>query len=808
MVHPGGLDGRDLGRCPAASDKETMRETTSTARKGAPGARSLSWRRVAMGLAMTAPLAFMVSTVPGVRAQAGYNLLLDGLLNNVAYEAAALVCLLRVLGTRERNRFSYLLPAALAIYGGGNVFWTIVIRPLDPEPFPSGADALFLAFYPIVFVSLMQAIRRNVERLPATLWLDGLVGGLAVSAIISAVAIRSILSAGTGSWAAIATTAAYPLLDLVLLLMVTIVLSLHRWRPPVGIWLLTGGLLLFVVADVEYLFATANGTYASGGPIDGVWVFAVVLMALAPGWGMRPSGLSLPTWALLAFPIVSTAAALLLLVVGQGHQLHPVTVALATATIVFALARLVSTFREVVSLAGSRQLALTDELTGLGNRRALYDVVPGTLATLDPAASVALLLLDLDRFKEVNDSLGHHAGDEMLQEVGDRLRTFTPERADLVVRLGGDEFALVLAAHGTRAHEISDEVRRVLAEPMVIDGVTVHVDVSIGIAVLPAGAAALSTLLRQADVAMYHAKTQRLGTFSYTVEEDEFASGDRLATIELLRTAIAERQMVLHYQPKIDRETGLAASVEALVRWNHPEQGLLYPDSFLPLVEHAGLMQDLTAAVLEQALDQAAVWHSEGRDLAIAINISAASLNDLELPERVASQLAERRLPGAALEIEITEDFLMGDRTRAQKILNGLRERGVRIAVDDYGTGYSSLAYLRELPVDELKLDRSFVSGLQSDERALAIVRSTIGLAHSLGMRMVAEGVEDAETSLELIGAGCDVQQGWYYAKAMPPQELETWLDRFPASVEAAGSADRRIPSQHHGAGARPTVRT
>jgi diguanylate cyclase len=784
-----------------------MRETTSTAPEGRPRARWESRRHLAIVLALAAPVAFIVTTLPGVRAHSGYNPLLDGLLNNAAYGCPALVCLLRVLGGPGRARSGYLLGSGLAVYGAGNVVWTIFIRPLDVEPFPSGADALFLAFYPIVFVSLMQSIRRAVERPPANLLLDGLVGGLAVGAVISAVAVRSILSGGAGSWAAVATTAAYPLLDLVLLVMVAIVLSLHRWRPPVGVWLLAAGLVLFVVADVGHLVATAHGTYVRGGPIDGSCVLAAVLVAVAPRWTARPSGPGLPAWALLAFPIVGTAAALLLLVVGQGRSLHPVTIALATATVVAALARLVSTFREVVSLTASRQLAVTDELTGLGSRRVLYDVVPGCLATVDPAASVALLLLDIDRFKEVNDSLGHHAGDEMLQQVGERLRVFMPDRADLVVRLGGDEFALVLTTHGTTAHEASDEVRRVLAEPMVVDGVTVHVDVSIGIAVLPAGAADLSTLLRQADVAMYHAKTQHLGTYSYTVEEDEFVSGDRLATIELLRTAIAQRQMVLHYQPKVDRETGLASSVEALVRWKHPERGLLYPDAFLPLVEHAGLMPDLTTAVLEQALDQAARWHQEGRELSVAVNISAASLNDLELPERVARLLAERRLPGWVLEIEITEDFLMGDRTRAQKILSGLRDRGVRIAVDDYGTGYSSLAYLRELPVDELKLDRSFVSGLRSDERALAIVRSTIGLAHSLGMRMVAEGVEDAATSLELIEAGCDVQQGWYYAKALPPPELETWLDGHQAALDATASAGRRIPSQQPGNGTRRTVR-
>jgi diguanylate cyclase (GGDEF)-like protein len=732
---------------------------------------------------LAVPAAFMVSTIPGVRPEPGYNLVLDGILNNAAYEAAALLCLLRVLALPARTWASYLLPAALAVYGSGNVVWTVFVRPLDVQPFPSSADVLFLAFYPIVLVALLRSIRARADRIHVNLWLDGLVGGLAIGAVVSAAAIRPILSAGVGSWAAVATTAAYPLLDLLLLLLLTVTLSMHRWRPPAGSWFLTAGLLLFVVADVVYLFATARGTYVPGGLLDGLWVFAVVLMALAPGWADRPMGLRLPTWALLALPVASTAAALLLLVLGQGQELHPTTVVLATATIVVALARLIVTFREVVSLAESRELALTDELTTLGNRRALYDAVPRRLAELDPTASVALLLLDLDRFKEINDSLGHHAGDEMLQVVGARLQALVPERADLVVRLGGDEFALVLTPPTPgAAREVADEVRHAIAEPMLVDGITVHVEASVGIAVIPAGVAELSALLRQADVAMYHAKTQRLGIFAYRMEDDQFASGERLATIELLRTAIADRQLILHYQPKVDRGTGRTKSVEALVRWQHPERGLLYPDAFLPLVEHAGLMQDLTATVLEQAISQAARWHRDGRAIAVAVNLSAASLTDVDLPERILAMLTGHGLDGRALEIEITEDFLMGDRTRAQRILNGLREAGVRIAVDDYGTGYSSLAYLRELPVDELKLDKSFLTDLQDDPRALAIVRSTIGLAQSLGLNMVAEGVEDAATSEELVRAGCEVHQGWYYAKALPANDLEAWLDRLAAT--------------------------
>ena len=224
--------------------------------------------------------------------------MLDGLLNNLGYEAAALVCLLRVLGRPSAAGRPTCCPPLWRSTAAATSSGRSSSGRSTPEPFPSGADALFLAFYPMVFrASLVKAIRQDVERLPATLWLDGLVGGLAVGAVISAVAIRPILEAGSGSWAAVATTTAYPLLDLVLLLLVTVVLSLHRWRPPVGLWLLTGGLLLFVVADVEYLFATAQGTYESGGLTDGVWILAVVLMALAPGWGSKPSGVAVPTWA-------------------------------------------------------------------------------------------------------------------------------------------------------------------------------------------------------------------------------------------------------------------------------------------------------------------------------------------------------------------------------------------------------------------------------------------------------------------------------------------------------------------------------
>jgi diguanylate cyclase len=289
--------------------------------------------------------------------------------------------------------------------------------------------------------------------------------------------------------------------------------------------------------------------------------------------------------------------------------------------------------------------------------------------------------------------------------------------------------------------------------------------------------------LRRADIAMYQAKASRSGYYVYTPSSDSLHGQHRMRNLEELRTAIFNRSLVVHYQPKIDVRTLDVTGVEALVRWQHPTRGLLLPDAFLPLVEDAGLMRDLTDAVLEQSLDQVKVWRSSGRMLSVAVNLSASSLVDADLAQRVWATLRERDLPSEALELEITEDFLMGDRERARSILSDLRRLGIRVAVDDFGTGYSSLAYLRELPIDELKLDRSFVQPMGEDPRAAAIVRSTIELAHSLGMTMVAEGVEDGETAGQLALSSCDKIQGFYFSKALPSAELELWMDaRVPSA--------------------------
>jgi diguanylate cyclase (GGDEF)-like protein len=734
-----------------------------------------AWLQVALVLV---PLAFFVTTIPGVRSHAGYSLKMDGWLNNLAYLTAPALCYVRLRKASAYRASWLVLTAGLALYGLGNIYWTIVIRtmPVDSQPFPSIADYLWLSFYPCAFAALLLLLRERTDRLPLSLWLDGLVGGMAVSAVAAAAVVGTILKDNSGSLAAVVTKTAYPLLDLFLLLVVVATLSLFHWRPPVGLWLLAAGIVAFAAADLLYLFT--GDKYVSGGINDGVWILATLFMAAAPGWKDKPAGLQLPSWAILSIPVLSALSAVSLLVWGDTNTLHPAAIVLSAATVVLALGRLIVTFREASSLAHSHRLALTDELTGLGNRRALYESGPGRLRTLAAGHTSALLLLDLDRFKEVNDSLGHQAGDTMLRQVALRLTDCVRSAEDLLVRLGGDEFALLLNdLDETAAVELAHRVRAAISPPYIVDGVTVRVEASLGIAMTDGSADELSNLLRQADVAMYYAKSHRVGQSVYSVKNDVLGGQDRLRTLEELRRVIDTRSLTVHYQPKVDSQTLLVTGVEALVRWQHSTRGLLAPDQFLPLVEDAGLMRDLTTAVLEQSLDQVVRWQDAGRSLSVAVNLSASSLVDVDLPARVELLLAERGLSPRVLELEITEDFLMADRERAREILCELRAHGIRVVVDDFGTGYSSLAYLRELPIDELKLDKSFITSMAEDPRAAAIVRSTILLAHSLGLRLVAEGVENQATATELARSGCDVAQGFFYTKALPAAALERWLD-------------------------------
>jgi diguanylate cyclase (GGDEF)-like protein len=442
-------------------------------------------------------------------------------------------------------------------------------------------------------------------------------------------------------------------------------------------------------------------------------------------------------------------------------------------------------------------LALHDALTELPNRILFHDrAEQAILAAKREGARVALMILDLDRFKEVNDTLGHHNGDVLLKEIGARLRLALRE-SDSIARLGGDEFGVLLptVAESDAAIAVAQKIRQTLRDPFTLDGVTLDLGASVGIAVFPEHGHHVETLLQRADVAMYLAKEDHSGSELYSADRDEY-SPSRLALAAELRRAIDEGELVLHYQPKAEVRSGRVVGVEALVRWQHPERGLLPPDQFIPLAERTGLIRDLTLCVMETALRQARTWQASGDDLSVSVNLSARDLLDVALPERIAALLRKHELEGDRLELEITESVILADPMRARVVLARLSEMGIRLAIDDFGSGYSSLAYLKRLPVGEIKIDRSFVMNMEEDENDAVIVRSTIDLGRNLGLCVVAEGVESEQAWTDLARLECDFAQGYYLSRPMPGPAVSGWLRK---RGNAAGAGKAPLPKASGG---------
>jgi diguanylate cyclase (GGDEF)-like protein len=433
----------------------------------------------------------------------------------------------------------------------------------------------------------------------------------------------------------------------------------------------------------------------------------------------------------------------------------------------------------------NKHLALHDPLTNLPNRTLFQERVhQEILNARRRGEALAVLLMDLDRFKEINDALGHHNGDRLLIEIGRRLRGIVRE-SDTVARLGGDEFAILLP--GLEAAENAlyavNNLLEAFERPFFIEELTLKVEASIGIAFHPEHGTDPGTLLRHADVAMYGAKESRTGYELYQSEKDEHTR-DRLAMVEQLREAIERGDFVLHYQPKVSLRTGRPTGVEALIRWYH-EGALIPPDVFIPLAEHTGLIRPLTQWVVEAAARQCREWDQAGVDLNIAVNLSMRNLFDLELADHMSAILRKWNVPPSRLELEITESGIAADPVRAAKVLEELARMGFTLSIDDFGTGHSSLSRLRHLPVNELKIDRSFVMDMASQEDDTAIVRSIIDLGRNLGLRVVAEGVEQPETLGRLKALGCDVAQGFCLSRPISATELTKWHQSFEGSPTA-----------------------
>jgi diguanylate cyclase (GGDEF)-like protein len=441
--------------------------------------------------------------------------------------------------------------------------------------------------------------------------------------------------------------------------------------------------------------------------------------------------------------------------------------------------------------------ALHDMLTGLPNRALFYDRTDQVLArALVDGSATAVMLFDLDRFKEINDTMGHKYGDQVLTEVGPRVKSVL-RAGDTLARLGGDEFCVLLPQVSGEADavRVADRIIAVLEFPFEVEGTVIGIEASCGISMAPTDGRHADLLLQRADVAMYVAKESRAHVVVYRDELD-INTPDRLALLGDLRQALSQGQFVLHYQPKASLRTGKVEGAEALIRWEHPGLGLLYPDSFIPEAERTGLIEPITHWVLDEALHQCRRWMDEADDsgwgeLSVAVNLSTRSLLDASLPEVVQAALSRWRVPPHLLDLEITETIIMTDPARARRVLTELADMGATLSIDDFGTGYSSLAYLRDLPVHQLKIDRTFVQDLARDSDDEVIVRAVVDLARNLGLGTIAEGVEDFRTWEQLSQLGCGSAQGYFLARPMDPGQFSDWLTACDGVVAPTGGLDQ-----------------
>jgi diguanylate cyclase (GGDEF)-like protein len=662
--------------------------------------------------------------------------------------------------------------------GGGALMWAIgdLVQAIESvggrePPVPSTADVFYLAFFPLAYLALGLMVQRQATRLVPAAWLDGGIAGAGVAALCATFAFAHIERLAGGGPASVATSLAYPVGDVLLLAMVvggTALLTPGRQ----GSWHVVAlACAVNAVGDTFNLFGSTGA--GVGAVVDGIaWPASIFMMAVAV-WlpAARPPLLAEHRAPGFVLPGLGTVSAFAVLIAGSITGVPTAGVILAGLTLAFVVIRLASSLSSLRNLTEERQrLAVTDHLTGLGNRRRLQDVLERFFADADDEHGLAFLYVDLDGFKQVNDSFGHSAGDELLRQIGPRIAACLGSN-DLVTRIGGDELAVVLPESSAgQAVAAADRISTAICEPFVLELVSVQVRASIGVAFAPRDARDPGELLRHSDQAMYRAKRTQTPYAVYDRSLD--TETDRLRLLDDLRLAIAAGTLDLHYQPQRDLRRARVTRVEALLRWEHPRLGFVPPLTFLPLAEESGLMRPLTGLVLDRALAQCARWRAAGSDATVAVNVSATDIQDTTFTTLVGDTLARHDVPPSALVLEITETTLISDFETGRRVVDALHQIGCMVSIDDFGAGVTSLAYLGRLAVGQLKLDRSFIAGLFDADANPALVRATIELAHSLGLEVVAEGVED-EAALELLERfGCDLAQGYHVGRPVAPTAL------------------------------------
>jgi diguanylate cyclase (GGDEF)-like protein len=682
---------------------------------------------------------------------------------------------LAVITTPERRITLSLLLVAVASWGVGSAILNGSELP-DLTKFPAPGEVFFLVSYVAIVGYLIGSTRRSIRR-PLDSWLHVLVICGGAACLSSTLLLLPVDSAYRGSGLGLLLALLYPLIDLVLALLVIGQMML-RLRDG-GFWSvsLLAGFLAWAYADAHFVTQVGLGTYHFSVLSDAAYGIGFALIVSSACRPAPKAARALPRRQGPAETLAAAAAAVVVLVLHPGHAIAPYLLVPAVLTLLGAGGRLVLALREANGAAEALALSRTDDLTRLPNRRALRSGLDVALARRHP---LALLLLDLDGFKDINDTLGHAAGDNVLQLVAHRLRAALGPTT-LVARLGGDEFAILFEdTDPITAAEIARALLTTVNEPLRIDGIEIVPAASIGITTVDDAELNATELMRRADVAMYQAKHSRSGVALYDAHLDDFSKA-KLALAEELRRGIAEEQLELWYQPQVDAATQRLCGFEALVRWRHPTQGLLAPVAFLPAARRAGLMPSLSALTVRLAVAELARWRSMGLDVTVALNCAPPELLSGTLLPILFAAVSAAGLPRESLVIEVTEDSFLAEPERARQLLGELRDHGLQVSIDDYGTGFSSLAYLRDLPVDELKIDRTFVSAMTTDDRSRMIVASTVQMASALSVRTVAEGIEDAATAEDLVALGVDVLQGYHIARPMPADEVPGWYEQWTA---------------------------
>ena len=698
-----------------------------------------------------------------------------------------------------RTRAAWVMMAvALAAFGVGEAIWCYDDLFRKEGPFPLSADAFFL-FFPVGVCAALLLLRNRANReSQGRIVFDGLIVAGSLFIVSWMLVLNRIYEAGAATRLEFVLLMAYPVADIVVLTIAASVLATAKAGQRVTVSLLALGLLAMVLADSGYAYLSTQAEYVAGSRLDIVWVAGLLLLTLAAAAG-RQKDLSdgdadeLPGWASVWLPSIPLMVALFVAIAQlPGALSSGPTLPVALLLVITVLARQLLAVRETRRLmARVADRALHDPLTGLANRVLFQDRLTHAMENTHDGESMSVLALDLNHFKMVNDTLGHGIGDDLLCAVADRIRDCVRDE-DLVARLGGDEFAVLVVGSPTRARRLADRVVESFDKPFLIGGHELLIRPSVGLATTECAAEQSSgeQLLNQADIAMYSGKrsgaagvhvfsaeTELTDTVDQALAERDtrLRAVDGAMTVRLLaelHDALDQRDLVLLYQPKFDLLTARIVGVEALLRWQHPVRGLLGPDEFLPLIRRDDLMAAITDFVIHQALDDASRWRLTSEAVPVAINLPAPALVDLELPARVMRALGEHRIEAAALTIEITEDLYLDNLDHARAVLNLLRQNGIRVAIDDFGSGFSALSYLRDLTIDEVKLDRDFIAPILADPRAAAVVRAVVNLAHELGLTTVAEGVENAETAARLREYGCDIGQGYFFSPPLSAQEV------------------------------------